>query len=59
MRPFRWPRLLEIGLGMMGLPPATFWNMSLPEWHAAFDGFTKLRGMACGRFGGRPAAHGA
>lgn len=31
---------MALGLGVLGLPPAQFWAMSLPELNAALDGLT-------------------
>jgi hypothetical protein len=29
----------------MGLPPETFWNMTLIEWRAALSGHAEARGL--------------
>ena len=39
-----WNRWLEIGLGVMGLRPKDFWNMTLVEWRAALVGFSERHG---------------
>jgi len=36
--PFPWQRVMNIGLGLLQLPPEHFWSMTLPELKAAVDG---------------------
>ena len=33
---------MEIGLGIIGLPPETFWNMSIYEFYSALEGFKEF-----------------
>lgn len=35
-------RYFQICVGMMGLPPESFWNMSLTEINLAIDGFKEF-----------------
>jgi len=35
---------MALGFGKMGLRPADFWAMSLPEWLCACDGFAEFHG---------------
>ena len=35
---------MEIGLGMLHIPPNEFWNMSLTELNASIDGFLEFSG---------------
>ncbi|MDE2182890.1 MAG: phage tail assembly chaperone [Alphaproteobacteria bacterium] len=32
--PFRWDAWLAYGLGVLRLPPESFWRLSLVEWRA-------------------------
>ena len=32
---FPWPKIMQFGLGVLGLAPRDFWAMSLPELGAA------------------------
>ena len=33
---------MEIGLGIIGLTPETFWNMSIYEFYSALEGFKEF-----------------
>ncbi|MEL6289402.1 MAG: phage tail assembly chaperone [Pseudomonadota bacterium] len=33
-----WPRLMELGFGVLGLSSDAFWSMTLPELDAALAG---------------------
>lgn len=35
---------MEIGFGILHLPPSEFWQMSLPELYAAIDGVAEYSG---------------
>ena len=37
-RPFPWPQVLAIGLGVLRLPPEQFWRMTPREFAAALRG---------------------
>ena len=37
-----WQRLMEIGLGILGLSPESFWNMSMIELFSAIEGFKEF-----------------
>ncbi|MGB0717725.1 MAG: phage tail assembly chaperone [Alphaproteobacteria bacterium] len=39
-----WRRFMEIGLGILQLPPSDFWGMSLSEFYAACDGLREFNG---------------
>ena len=39
---------MEIGLGILGLSPESFWNMSMIEFQTALDGFSDFHS------GGKP-----
>jgi hypothetical protein len=39
---------MALGFGKMGLRPADFWAMSLPEWLGACDGFAEFHGAKPG-----------
>jgi len=41
-----WPRLMEIAFGILGIAPEVFWNMTPPEWLAAFTGWKRKYGIA-------------
>ena len=34
---------MEIGLGILGLSPESFWNMSLIEFFSAVEGFKEFK----------------
>jgi uncharacterized phage protein (TIGR02216 family) len=36
---------MEIGLGMMRLPPNAFWSMTPNEFLAAYDGWCEFEGL--------------
>ncbi|MDR3497742.1 MAG: phage tail assembly chaperone [Parvibaculum sp.] len=38
MKTFPWARAMEIGFGVLRLPPDQFWRMTLPELAAAARG---------------------
>ncbi|HCO91351.1 MAG TPA: hypothetical protein DIT40_10305 [Alphaproteobacteria bacterium] len=52
-RPFPWRRVMQAGLGLLRLPPADFWKMSLVELQLAVDG---MSGPACRGAGITPAS---
>ncbi len=35
---------MEICMGMVGMQPSEFWNLSIPEIHSAIDGFIEFNG---------------
>ena len=35
---------MEVGLGMLHIPPNQFWDMSLQELYHAIDGFQEFNG---------------
>tara|TARA_R100000773_G_C4192319_1_gene97785 strand:+ start:625 stop:795 length:171 start_codon:yes stop_codon:yes gene_type:complete len=37
---------MEIGLGMLHIPPDIFWNMSMTELNTSIDGFLEFSGNA-------------
>lgn len=37
-----WDRYISIGIGIIGIQPSEFWNMSLKELLLAIDGFTEF-----------------
>lgn len=39
-RPFPWPEVMAIGLGVLRLPPREFWAMTPSELAAAISGLT-------------------
>ena len=36
---------MELGLGVLGLVSREFWAMTVPEFHAALDGWLEARGL--------------
>lgn len=46
---FPWDRLMEIGLGVMRLPPERFWQMTLPEISAAARALNPQAARGIGR----------
>ncbi|MBI1261403.1 MAG: phage tail assembly chaperone [Rhizobiales bacterium] len=46
---FPWARLMEIGLGVMRLPPERFWQMTLPEISAAARALNPQAARGIGR----------
>jgi hypothetical protein len=40
---------MKIGLGHLGLAPAVFWAMTLPEFFAALEGHLEKNGAGKGR----------
>lgn len=36
---YNWQKLMEIGMGVLRIPPDQFWQMTMPEFKAAFDGY--------------------
>jgi|VirMetMinimDraft_7_1064189.scaffolds.fasta_scaffold12629_10 uncharacterized phage protein (TIGR02216 family) len=39
-----WSRLYEVCVGMIGIPPSQFWDMSPIEVNLAVSGFKELHG---------------
>lgn len=35
---------MSICIGMIGMQPSEFWNLSIPEIHLAIDGFIEFNG---------------
>ena len=44
---FPWPRIMQLGMGRLGLAPQEFWSMTLRELNAAL-GLTSGSGMTRG-----------
>lgn len=45
---------MTIGLGHLGMRPADFWALTLPEWLAAMDGYCEKHGIGKGGSDARP-----
>lgn len=37
---------MQLGLGVLRLPPEQFWAMSVPEFKAAMEGYIRAMGVA-------------
>lgn len=44
-----WERFAQIGLGILGMRPKDYWDLSLHEFYAATEGFKEFNS------GGKPA----
>lgn len=36
---------MQLGLGVLQLPPEAFWRMTTPEWRAALEGYCRAHGF--------------
>jgi uncharacterized phage protein (TIGR02216 family) len=36
---------MQLGLGVLRLPPSHFWSMTMPEFKAAVEGYARSKGM--------------
>lgn len=34
-----WEKFIEVGIGVLNIPPKDFWNMGLPELYLAIEGY--------------------